>query len=111
MARKRMTLPKKKEDLDKIIEEVESTHHHDHGHEHEHHHHHHGIEETVEVLNLIVDSLNANVRNLENRVTNLTLEVARLYKILALITQALAADSDDEKRRLLEEALKAAREH
>ena len=110
MARKRMTLPKKKEDLDKIIEEVESAHHHEHGHEHEHHHHH-GLEETVEVLNLIVDSLNANVRNLENRVTNLTLEVARLYKILALLTQALAADSDDEKRRLLEEALKAAREH
>ncbi|MEB3860715.1 MAG: hypothetical protein GSR84_00665 [Desulfurococcales archaeon] len=103
MPRKRMTLPKKKEDLEKIVEEVEETHHHEH--EHHHHHHHGDLEDTVTVLELLVDSLGANVRNLDARTTRLAEEVARIYRVLAWVVEALAAEGEEERRRALERAL------
>ncbi len=98
-----MTLPKKKEDLEKIVEEVEEAHHHEH--EHHHHHHHGNLEDTVTVLELLVDSLGANVRNLDARTTRLAEEVARIYRVLADIVEALAAGNEEERRKALKRAL------
>lgn len=107
MPRKRMTLPKKKEDLEKIVEEVEETHHHEH--EHHHHHHHGDLEDTVTVLELLVDSLGANVRNIDKRTTQLAEDLARLYRALSYVVETLAAQGEDEKRRALEKALREVR--
>ncbi len=104
MGRKRMTLPKKREDLEKIVEEVESQHHHEHGHEH-HHHHHGSLEDTVTVLELLVDSLSANVKGLDARLSTASLEIARLYRVLSHIVEALAAEDEDEKKLALERAI------
>ncbi len=104
--KKRMTLPKKREDLDKVVEEVSERHAHEH--DHHHHHHHHGdIDELITVMELLLDSLNANMKVIETNVKRQAHEIATIYKILAVLVRAcLAAESEEERRRLLEEALK-----
>jgi len=101
--KKRMTLPKKKEDLEKIVEEVSETH------EHEHHHHHHaaveGIDEILEVYEIFIDSLRASVNALEAQVKSQRMEIARLYRILSNVIEACFSEDEDRKREALKEAL------
>jgi len=99
-----MSFPKKREDVEKVVEEVESRHEHE-GHHH-HHHHHEGFEEIVANLQLLVESLNARLSSLESRVSSQGLEVARLYKVLSHLVEALMASSEEEKREALIKALK-----
>jgi len=98
-----MSFPKKREDVEKVVEEVESRHRHE---EHHHHHHHEGFEEIVANLELLVESLNARLSSLESRVSSQGLEVARLYKVLSHLVEALMASSEEEKREALIKALK-----
>jgi len=105
--KKRMTLPKKREDLDKIVREVSESHAHDH--EHHHHHHHHGgdFDELITVMELLLDSLNANMKVLQSDVRMQAREIANIYRVLAALVRAcFTAKSDDEKKRYLEEALR-----
>jgi len=100
--RKRMTLPKKKEDIEKIVEEVQSSH----AHEEHHHHHHHGeVDELLAVLELLIDSLNANIETLNSRVSRNSYEIAKIYKILGYIVAYLASKNSDEAKQYLKEAL------
>ena len=95
-------MPKKREDIDKIIDEVESLH----SHEHEHHHHHHGsIDETLSVIELLIDSLSAQIKNLESALEGQARDVARLYRVVAHIVEALASKSDEERAAALRRAL------
>ncbi len=98
--RRRMELPKKKEDLEKIVEEVEEREH-----EHYHEHVHEEIEDVVSVLELLVDSLNANYKSLESTVKVHSDEIVRLYKVLAKVVEACGASSEEEKVKALREAL------
>lgn len=102
----RMTLPKTKDDLQAVIKEVEERTAHEH--EHHHHHHHHGgeLDELLIVLELLVDSLNASIETLKSRVSRNSMDIARLYKVVGLLVLALAARSEEEKKRHLEEALR-----
>ncbi len=101
--RRRMSLPKKKEDIEKIVEEINEAHGHDH---HHHHHHHHGeIDELLTVFELLIDSMNAQIETLNSRVSRNSLEIARLYKIIGHLLAYIASDEDDEKRLHLERAL------
>ncbi|MCE4600097.1 MAG: hypothetical protein F7C38_00825 [Desulfurococcales archaeon] len=103
--KKRMTLPKKKEDIEKVVEEVSERH----GHEHEHHHHHHGdIDELLTVIELLLDSTNATVKVLDSKVKHQANEIATLYRVLAKVIEAcLAAENQEERRARLLEALEA----
>jgi glutamate/tyrosine decarboxylase-like PLP-dependent enzyme len=104
--RRRMELPKKKEDLEKIVEEVEEREHEQyHEHEHVHEHVHEEIEDVVSVLELLVDSLNANYKSLESTVKVHSDEIVRLYKVLAKVVEACGASSEEEKVKALREAL------
>ncbi len=104
MPRKRMTMPKRREDLDKIVEEVESHHHHEH--EHEHHHHHHGdVEDAVAALEVIVDSLTAQSKVLESELKRQGVALAALYRVTAWLVEALAARNEEERVRALKLAL------
>ncbi len=98
--RMRMTLPKKKEDLEKVVEEVEATHP-----EHHHHHHEEELEEFLAAFEYLLDSLNANVKVLESTVKEHTMEIARIYKILAKLVEACFSEDDERKRKALLEAL------
>ena len=102
--RKGMTLPKKKEDLEKIVDEVMETHAHEHEH---HHHHHHGgeLEDLLTVFELLIDSLNANVKNLESQGSMQAAEIVRLYKILAKVVEACFSEDSERKAKALSEAL------
>ncbi|MGC9210502.1 MAG: hypothetical protein ACP5FT_04490 [Acidilobus sp.] len=102
--RKRMELPKKKEDLEKIVEEVEEREH-EHYHEHYHEHEHEEIEDVISVLELLVDSLNANYKSLESTVKVHSDEIIRLYRVLAKVVEACGAQSDEERQRALKEAI------
>ena len=94
-----MTLPKKKEDLEKVVEEVEETHP-------EHHHHHEEeVEEFLAAFEYLLDSLNANVKVLESTVREHSMEIARLYKILAKVVEACFSEDEDRKKKALLEAL------
>jgi len=97
--KKRMTLPKKKEDLEKIVEEVSESHAHEH-----HHHVASEIDEILEVYEIFIDSLRANVSALEAQVRSQRLEIARLYKVLSKIIEACFNNDEDAKRRALLEA-------
>jgi len=105
--RKRMTLPKKREDLDKIVREVSETHAHDHGHEHHHHHHGGEFDELITVMELLIDSLNANMKVIQSDVKMQAREIANIYRVLAALVRAcFAARDEEEKRKYLEEALR-----
>lgn len=106
--RKRMTLPKKKEDLEKIVDEVAATHEH----EHHHHHHHHGgdVEELITVFEILIDSLNANLKSLEATVQAQGAEIVRLYKILSKVVEACFEDDAERRRAALNEALAIVRQ-
>ncbi len=98
--RSRMTLPKSRSDLEKITEEVQQMHEEEH-----HHHHHHGeIDEALLVIELLLDSLNATVNTLQTRVKQNGLEIARIYKILSYIIEALASENEEEKVEALRKA-------
>ncbi len=99
-------MPKKKEDLEKIVEEVEASHPHEHGHEH-HHHHHGDVDEVLTVMELLIDSLNATVKNLETRLNQQSREIARIYRILAYIVESLAYNDNSKKAAALKKALDA----
>lgn len=100
---KRLSFPKKREDVERVVEEVESRHESE---EHHHHHHHHGVEDAIVSLQMLVDSLNARMSSLESKMTNQGLEIARLYKVLAHIVEAMMADNEELRRRALGEALR-----
>ncbi len=99
--KRRMTLPKKADDVQKIAEEVMEMEAHEH-----HHHHHHGgeIDEALLVIELLVDSLNATVQTLQTKIQQLNFEVAKLYRVLSYIVESVAAVTDSEKARALERA-------
>ncbi len=97
--KKRMTLPKKREDLEKIVEEVSETHPHEH-----HHHAAEGLDEILEVYEIFIDSLRANVSSLEAQVKSQRLEIARLYRILSKIVEACFSEDEEERRKALLEA-------
>ena len=111
--RRRMELPKKREDLEKIVEEVEGREQASYHEEHEHHHEHYHegeLEDVVSVLELLIDSLSANVKTIESSVSVQADEIVRLYKVLAKIVEACGATSEDEKREALTEAVKLLKE-
>lgn len=96
--KRRMTLPKKREDIEKVVEEVSERHGHEH--EHEHHHHHHGdVDELLTVIELLLDSTNATVKVLDSKVKQQASEIAILYRVLAKVVEACLASEDEEARR------------
>lgn len=102
-----MELPKKREDLDKIVEEIEEEHEHEHEHhhEHEHEHEHESVEDVVSVLELLVDSLSANVKNLDSSVKAQGNEIVNIYKILAYIVEACGEKDNIAKNEALKKAI------
>jgi len=105
MPRKRMTMPKRKNDIQKIVEEVESQHHHDHSHSHHHHHEHGDLEDALAAMELLIDSLSAKVKGLEAGVKRQGVALAALYRVVAYLVEAVAAESKEEKERALRKAL------
>ncbi|MFP3171713.1 MAG: hypothetical protein RXQ79_01540 [Acidilobus sp.] len=103
--RRRMELPKKREDLEKISEEVESKEHLEEEEYHEHHHHEEDLEDVVSVLELLVDSLNANYKELESMVSVHSDEIIRIYRVLAKIVKACGEADPSARDRTLREAV------
>ena len=106
--KRRMTLPKKREDIEKVVEEVAEGHSHGHEHEHEHHHHHHhgDVDELLTVIELLLDSTNATVKVLDSKVKQQANEIATIYRVLAKIVEACMSSDEESKRSKLLEALK-----
>jgi len=103
--KKRMTLPKKREDIERVVKEVEEHHPPSH---HEHHHHHHeagGLEDVLTAFEYILDSMNANLNNLEDAVNRLTIEVSTLYKVLSKVVRALSTEDPQRRQAELLDAL------
>ena len=102
--RMRMTLPKKEEDLQKVVEEVMEAQH-----EHHHHHHHHhaeGLDEILHTIDVLMDTMNSRITDLEEKTEILRGEITRLYKLFAAIVEALASNTEEERVKALEEARK-----
>ena len=98
--RMRMTLPKKEEDLQKVVEEVMET-------QHEHHHHHHhaveGIDEILHTIDVLMDTMNTRVVDVEERTEILHKEVITLYKLFSLLTEAIAIEDRKKRNKILEQ--------
>ncbi len=110
--RRLSTLPKKEEDYAEVEREIHEhepeiahghEHVHEHGHEHEHVEYESGEDFTTLILNAIahsmthiqadINSLNMEVRNLNEKLDNMT------NMIKALVTVLLAQNVSDEKLR------------
>ena len=104
MGKLRLTLPKKEEDIEKVMEEVYETHP-EMREEHEHHHHHHHHEdELIIVLNSIVDGLNhfnTHLKNLESRMSFLEKAISYMARMNALLYKALLYGDQEDKREIL----------
>ena len=101
--KKRMTLPKKQQDIEKVVQEIEERE----GGGHHHHHHSHGdLDEIIAIVELLIDSLNVKMKELEDRVKLQSNEITRLYRVLALILRYLATDSESDKREIIRNAEK-----
>jgi len=100
--KKRMTLPKKQQDIEKVVQEIEERE----GGEHHHHHSHSDLDEIIAIVELLIDSLNVKMKELEDRVKLQSNEITRLYRVLALILRYLATDSESEKREIMRNAEK-----
>ncbi|MGC9112085.1 hypothetical protein [Acidilobus sp.] len=107
--RRRMDLPKRREDLERISEEVEAREHSEMEEEHHHHHHEEEVEDVVSVLELLVDSLNANYKSLESTVNIHSDEIIRIYKILAKIVEACGEADPSAREKSLKEAVELLR--
>ncbi len=100
--RKRMTLPKKKEDIEKVVEEIEEREPHDH---HHHHHTHGDLDEIIAIVELLIDSLNVKMKELEDKVKLQSNEIVRIYRVLALILRYLSSEEKEEKDKLIAQAI------
>ncbi len=98
---RRMKFAKRKEDIEKVVEEVERAHEHV-----EEHHHHHDINDIIVALQTLVEALNARTSGLEDKVASQGREIAKIYKILSLIVESIAAREEEAKRKAILEALK-----
>lgn len=97
----RMTLPKKEEDLQKVVEEVMETHPDMHYHEHEHVHE---LDDILHTIDVLMDAMNTRLTELEEKTNTLYHEVLDLYRLFAIVVKAAATETVEEKRKALEEA-------
>lgn len=103
--RMRMTMPKKQEDLEKVVEEVMEIHP-EMAHEHEHEHMHvHGLEDVLAAVEVIIDSFNTRLREVEKRVEDLASEVATLYMLNAKLFETILSSDPERRKRALKEAI------
>ncbi len=101
--RMRMTLPKKEEDLQKVVEEVMETHQEEH-HHHHHHHHAEGLDEILHTIDVLMDTMNTRISDLEEKTEKIREELVNLYTVFADLVKALAARSEEEKLAALRHA-------
>jgi len=100
----RMTLPKKEEDLQKVVEEVMESHGHDHDHHHHHHHHGGELDEILRTIDVLIDTMNTRVTDLEEKFEKIREEIINLYLLFGEIVKAMAARTEDEKAAALRRA-------
>lgn len=101
MGRKmRMTLPKKEQDLEKVVKEVQSV---EHEHHHHHHHHEEGLDELLHTIDVLLDTMNSRITDLEEKMEFLRDEVKLVYKLLSLAVKGIVAESSTEKEKILNE--------
>jgi len=101
--RMRMTLPKKEEDLQKVVEEVMESHEHEH-HHHHHHHHAEGLDEILHTIDVLMDTMNTRLSDLEEKSEKLREEIINLYMVFSELVRAVAAQEEKEKAEALAKA-------
>ena len=93
-------MPKKEEDLQKVVEEVEETHH-DH---HHHHEHVEGLDEILHTIDVLMDVMNTRITDLEEKVEFLRDEIINLYKLFGAVVEALTSQSEEERKAAINKA-------
>ncbi|MCE4615340.1 MAG: hypothetical protein F7B60_07430 [Desulfurococcales archaeon] len=97
--KKRMTLPKKQQDIEKVVKEIEERE------RHEHHHHAHGeLDEIIAIVELLIDSLNVKMKDVEDKLRLQGNEITRIYRILSILVKYFALDDEESKKALIKEA-------
>ena len=97
--RMRMTLPKKEEDIQKVVEEVSELHNH---------HHHHGVDgfdEILHTIDVLMDTMNTRLSDLEEKIDKLREEVINLYKLFGLIVEAIMVEDASQRKQVLTKAI------
>ncbi len=106
MGKLRLTMPKKEEDIEKVVEEVYETHPEM---MEEHHHHHHFEDELIIALEALVEGFNhftSHLRTLEKRVTRIEEKIEKLTETNKLIAKLLATEKEEEKEEIIEKLKK-----
>ncbi len=98
----RMTLPKKQEDIQNIVEEISATHTHT-----DHHHHHHAGEanEIMKVIDIFISAMDTRMTELEEKIDILRKEMIKLYQLFSILVKSMSAKNEDDKISLLKKAV------
>lgn len=104
----RITLPKREEDIEKIMNEVLERHPEM---AHEHHHREHDVQDLVNTIEVLFDVAHTRLSYVENDVKLLAKHTALLYKLVLLLAKGLVAEDREEKRKTLEEIVSLLEEH
>ena len=103
----RMTLPKRKEDIEKVVSEVME-------HRPEivrNHHHKHDIHDLMCTIDVLFDVAHTRLSYVESDVKLLAKHVALIYKLLLLLAKGVVLEDREEREEVIEEAVKLSEEH
>lgn len=104
----RITLPKRKEDIEKIVNEVMERHPEM---THDHHHHEHDIHDLMHTIDVLFDVAHTRLSYVESDIRLLAKHTALLYRLLLLLAKGLILEDHKERKRIIEEAIKLLEEH
>jgi len=102
-----MTLPKRKEDIEKVISEVmerypEMAHNH---------HREHDIQDLMHTIDVLFDVTHTRLSYVETDTKLLAKHVALIYKLLLLLAKGLILKDHERREKVIEEAVKLLEEH
>lgn len=102
----RMTLPKRKEDIEKVISEVMERHP-----EIVYNHHGHDMRDLMHTIDVLFDVTHTRLSYVESDVKLLAKHVALIYKLLLLLAKGLVLKDHERREKVIEEAVKLLEEH
>ncbi|HIC99341.1 MAG TPA: hypothetical protein EYP08_06870 [Pyrodictiaceae archaeon] len=103
----RLTLPKREEDIEKIVNEVMERY----PEMAQAHHHEHNIQDLIQTVDVLFDVTHTRLSYVENDVKSLAKHTALLYKLILLLAKGLMLDNYEERKKIIEEAIGLLEEH
>lgn len=104
----RITLPKREEDIERIVDEV-MEHYPEIAQDHRHHEY--NTQDLMRTIDVLFDVTHTRLSYVENDVKMLAKHTALLYKLTLLLARGLVLDNYEERKKIMEKAISLLEEH